>query len=348
MPLLQKPVRVYTPTCFPASILPVIWHWSGCASCQWYSGSWWCSASLMVAVLQQTLILRHGDGCLMPFSCFVLLDNWQILVRGNTPMGGCLQRPLRRHAREPTLKWGKRVGLCYGSRQLIPLGYCRNTVEFHSGDDFRVALGRSSLSGLETPLGVLFDFLMSTVSAGMLTDPCNILYNRIIRWSRRRSANGRHFRSFRSCVTLTDPYWPHAQRAAFLCTFSMESEVEVEVEVVLGSKQAFRPLGDPLLMYIQSHLDTCTWYMYVKHKLRFYLAIIYLVDFPVIPGAGIRDMAFFFFFQCDSKWFDGFLSQYLTHAFSHTLIWHLLYAAVPEHPRGMPGVARASMAPKGN
>ena len=168
----------------------------------------------MVAVLQQTLILRHGDGCLMPFSCLVLLDNWQILVRGNTPMGGCLQRPLRRHAREPTLKWGKRVGLCYGSRQLIPLGYFRNTVEFQSGDDFRVALGRSSLSGLETPLGVLFDFLMSTVSVGMLTAPCNILYNRIIRWSRRRSANGRHFRSFRSCVTLTDPYWPHAQRAA--------------------------------------------------------------------------------------------------------------------------------------
>ena len=25
--------------------------------------------------------------------------------------------------------------------------------------------------------------------------------------------------------------------------------------------------------------------MHVKHKLRFYLAIIYLVDFPVIPGA---------------------------------------------------------------
>ena len=58
----------------------------------------------------------------------------------------------------------------------------------------------------------------------MLTDPCNILYDTIIRWSRRRSANGRHFRSFRSCVTLTDPYWPRAQRAAFLCTFSMESE----------------------------------------------------------------------------------------------------------------------------
>ena len=103
-------------------------------------------------------------------------------------------------------------------------GIVRNTVEFQSGDDFRVALGRSSLSGLETPLGVLFDFLMSTVSEGMLTDPCNILYNKIIRWSCRRSANGRHFMSFRSCVTLMDPYWPRAQRAAFLCTFSMESE----------------------------------------------------------------------------------------------------------------------------
>ena len=45
-------------------------------------------------------------------------------------------------------------------------GIVRNTVEFQSGDDFRVALGRSSLSGLETPLGVLFDFLMSTVSGG--------------------------------------------------------------------------------------------------------------------------------------------------------------------------------------
>ena len=69
-------------------------------------------------------------------------------------------------------------------------GIVRNTVEFQSGDDFHVALGRSSLSGLETPLGVLFGW--------MLTDPCNILYNRIIRWSRRRSANGCHFRSFRS------------------------------------------------------------------------------------------------------------------------------------------------------
>ena len=44
-------------------------------------------------------------------------------------------------------------------------GIVRNTVEFQSGDDFRVALGHSSLSGLETPL-VLFDFLMSTVSGG--------------------------------------------------------------------------------------------------------------------------------------------------------------------------------------
>ena len=45
-------------------------------------------------------------------------------------------------------------------------GIVRNTVEFQSDDDFRVALGRSSLSGLETPLGVLFDFLMSTVLGG--------------------------------------------------------------------------------------------------------------------------------------------------------------------------------------
>ena len=37
-------------------------------------------------------------------------------------------------------------------------------MEFQSGDDFRVALGHSSLSGLETPLGVIFDCLMSTVS----------------------------------------------------------------------------------------------------------------------------------------------------------------------------------------
>ena len=107
-------------------------------------------------------------------------------------------------------------------------GIVRNTVEFQSGDDFRMALGRSSLSGLETPLGVLFDFLMSTVSGGMLTDLCDILYNRIIRWSRRRSANGCHFRSFRSCVTLTDPYWPRAQQVTFLCAFSMESRVLVE------------------------------------------------------------------------------------------------------------------------
>ena len=43
-------------------------------------------------------------------------------------------------------------------------GIVRNIVEFQSGDDFLVALGCSSLSGLETPLGVLLDFLMSTVS----------------------------------------------------------------------------------------------------------------------------------------------------------------------------------------
>ena len=36
--------------------------------------------------------------CCQP-SCLVLLVNWQILVRGNTPMSGCLQRPLRRRAR---------------------------------------------------------------------------------------------------------------------------------------------------------------------------------------------------------------------------------------------------------
>ena len=49
-------------------------------------------------------------------SCLVLLVDWQILIRGNTPMSGCLQRPLRRRAREPTLEWGNRVGLCYGGR----------------------------------------------------------------------------------------------------------------------------------------------------------------------------------------------------------------------------------------
>ena len=37
--------------------------------------------------------------------------------------------------------------------------------------------------------------------------------------------------------------------------------VLVEVEAELGSKQAFRPLGDPLLVYIQSHLDTCCTYI---------------------------------------------------------------------------------------
>ena len=73
------------------------------------------------------LLFCHGDIAptfLRYLSCLVLLDNWQIFVRGYTPMSGCLQRPLRQHAREPTLKWGKWVGLSYGSRQLIPLGYC--------------------------------------------------------------------------------------------------------------------------------------------------------------------------------------------------------------------------------
>ena len=72
------------------------------------------------------------------------------------------------------------------------------------------------------------------------------------------------------------------------CTDNGESFKSIKVEVDLGSKQAFRPLCDPLLVYIQSHLYTCTWYMHAKHILRFYLAVIYLVDFLVIPGAGIR------------------------------------------------------------
>ena len=139
-------------------------------------------------------------------------------------MSGCLQRPLRRRAREPTLKWGKRVGLCYGSRYLIPLGYRpeyngipeRWWLPCGPGTFLSVWVGNTSRSS----------FWFSNVHGlgGMLTDPRNILYNRIIRWSRRRSANGRYFRSSRSCVTLTDPHWPCAQRAAFLCTFSMESE----------------------------------------------------------------------------------------------------------------------------
>ena len=33
----------------------------------------------------------------------------------------------------------------------------------------------------------------------------------------------------------------------------VEVEVVAEVEVDLGSKQAFRPLCDPFLVYIQSH-----------------------------------------------------------------------------------------------
>ena len=44
-------------------------------------------------------------------------------------------------------------------------------VEFQSGDDFRCALGLCSLSGLETPLAVLFDLVMSTDSGGILTSP---------------------------------------------------------------------------------------------------------------------------------------------------------------------------------
>ena len=81
----------------------------------------------------------------------------------------------------------------------------------------------------------------------------------------------------------------------FFAFLARSKSNEVEVEVELGSKQAFRPLGDPLLVYIQSHLDACTWYMHAKHILRFYLAMIYLVDFPVFPGTGIKDMVIFFF-----------------------------------------------------
>ena len=92
----------------------------------------------------------------------------------------------------------------------------------------------------------------------------------------------------------------------------VSSRVEVEVEVELGSTQAFRPLGDPLLVYIQSHLDTCTWYMHTKHILRFYLAMIYVVDFPVIPGAGIRDMAYSFFFFFFSATINDLMVSYLS------------------------------------
>ena len=63
--------------------------------------------------------------------------------------------------------------------QLVPLRYIvLKIVEFQSGDDFRWALGRCNSCGLETPLGVLLDLIISTDSGGMLTNPCEILYRK--------------------------------------------------------------------------------------------------------------------------------------------------------------------------
>ena len=63
------------------------------------------------------------------------------------------------------------------------------------------------------------------------------------------------------------------------------AQQEVEVEVDLGSKQAFQPLGYPSWGTI-----TIFRYMYLVHALKayieVYLAMVCLVDFPVIPGAG--------------------------------------------------------------
>ena len=56
-------------------------------------------------------------------------------------------------------------------------GMVLKIVEFQSGDDFCWALGRCNLCGLETPLGVLLDLVISTDSWGMLTNLCKILYN---------------------------------------------------------------------------------------------------------------------------------------------------------------------------
>ena len=149
-------------------------------------------------------------------SCLVLVINLQIPWRGNTQMG-------REHA----------YGLCASSRllkvdresasateagMLFLSGMVRNEKECQSGECLSLARGRCKLSWFLEPRAGLLARDILIVSGGIAISPWSVLYIRVKRWCRRRSANSLHPSFLRRPVTLATPYSPQAQRAAFLWT----------------------------------------------------------------------------------------------------------------------------------
>ena len=157
-------------------------------------------------------------GPLHSASCLVLIVNLQIPWRGNTQMG-------REHAyglcaSSRLLKVDKESASATEAGMLFHSGMVRKEKERQSGECLSLARGRCKLSWFLEPRAGLLARDILIVSGGIAISPWSVLYIRVKRWCRRRSANSLHPSFLRRPVTLATPYSPQAQRAAFLWTCS--------------------------------------------------------------------------------------------------------------------------------